>query len=317
MSHIAVDVVSEIERRGACRQINHIPFRGKDVDAIVKDLTAHFVEHFARVSHLFLPRNQLTQPGDTILVTRATAAGGPLFIFPVRRHAQLGVFVHLFGTDLNFHRFAARAEHHGMNRLIAIRLRVRDVVIELIRQMAEVSMYYPQRGVAVLETLRHDTHGAHVKQLVKGEMFLLHFAPDAVDVLRTPVNLSAHILLFHRLAQPADEFLDIVLTVNAAFVQQFCDAFVFRRMQVAEAVIFQLPLQLPDTETVRQRRIDIRTLFGGQDALVFRRIFHFAQMGNPFGQLDNHAAEIIYHRQQHTTDVIHLLGRDRIRLRGF
>ena len=178
-------------------------------------------------------------------------------------------------------------------------------------------MYYPQCGITVLETLRHDTYGAHVKQFVKGEVFLLHFAPDAVDVLRTPVDLGAHILLFHRLAQPADKFLDIVLAVNAAFVQQFCNAFVFRRMQIAEAVIFQLPLQLPNTQTVRQRRIDIRTLFGGQDALVFRRILHFTQMGNPFGQLDNHAAEIIYHRQQHAADVIHLLGRDRVRLRGF
>ena len=235
----------------------------------------------------------------------------------MRGDAQFGVFVHLFSTDLNFHSFAAGAKHHGVDGLIAIRFGVRDVVIELIRQMAEVSMYYPQRGVAVLETLRHDTHGAHVKQLVKGEMFLLHFAPDAVDVLRTPVDLGAHILLFHRLAQPADKFLDIVFAVDAAFVQQFCNAFVFRRMQIAEAVIFQLPLQLPDTQTVRQRRIDIRTLFGGQDALVFRRILHFAQMGNPFGQLDHHAAKIIHHRQQHAADVIHLLGRDRIRLRGF
>lgn len=61
-----------------------------------------------------------------------------------------------------------------MNRLIAVWFGVGDVVIKLIRQMAEVSMHYPQRGIAVTETLRHDTYGAHVKQLVKGEMFLLH-----------------------------------------------------------------------------------------------------------------------------------------------
>jgi hypothetical protein len=37
--------------------------------------------------------------------------------------------------------------------------------------MAVVSVHYPQRGIAVLQALGHDTHRAHVKQLVKGEVF--------------------------------------------------------------------------------------------------------------------------------------------------
>ena len=105
-------------------------------------------------------------------------------------------------------------------------------------------MHYPQRGVAVLQTLRHDTHGAHVKQLVKGEVFLLHLAPDAVDVLWSTVDFSAHVLFFHRLAQSADKLLDIVLAIDAALVQEFGNPFIFRRVQIAEAVIFQLPFQL-------------------------------------------------------------------------
>ena len=113
--------------------------------------------------------------------------------------------------------------------------------------MAEVSVDDPQRGVAVLQTFRHDTYGTHVKQLVKGEVFLLHFAPDAVDVLRSPVDFGAHVLFFHRLAQAADELLDIVLTVDAAFMQKFGNALIFRRVQITEAVIFQLPFELTDT----------------------------------------------------------------------
>ena len=66
--HIAMDVVGKIERRRAGRQVDNVPFRGKDVDAIVKDLAAHFVEHLAGIGHLFLPRNQLTQPGNAVFV---------------------------------------------------------------------------------------------------------------------------------------------------------------------------------------------------------------------------------------------------------
>jgi|GEM_PF-6371276 len=77
-------------------------------------------------------------------------------------------------------------------------------------------------------------------------------------------------------------------------------------MQVAEAVIFQLPFELTNTETVGQWRIDIGALFGGQYPLIFRRIFHFAQVHDAFSQLQHYAAEIFHHRQQHAADVIHL-----------
>ena len=45
----------------------------------------------------------------------------------------------------------------------------------------------------------------------------------------------------------ADELVDVMLTVDTAFVEQFSNALVFCRMQITEAVIFQLPLQLADT----------------------------------------------------------------------
>ena len=45
----------------------------------------------------------------------------------------------------------------------------------------------------------------------------------------------------------ADKLFDVMLAVDTALVEQFGNALVFRRMQIAEAVIFQLPLQLADT----------------------------------------------------------------------
>ena len=92
-------------------------------------------------------------------------------------------------------------------------------------------------------------------------------------------------------------------------MQQFGDAFVFVGMQIAEAVILQLPFQLADAEPVGERRIDIGALFGCQHALIFRRVFHLAQVHDAFRQLDHHAAEILDHRQQHAAHVVHLLGR--------
>ncbi|MNE28001.1 hypothetical protein D3C80_1214270 [compost metagenome] len=63
--------------------------------------------------------------------------------------------------------------------------------------MTEVSMHYPQRGVAVLQTIGDDTHRTHIKQLIKGKMLFLHFAPDAVDVFRSAIHFGAHVFFFH------------------------------------------------------------------------------------------------------------------------
>ncbi len=79
--------------------------------------------------------------------------------------------MHLPGADLNLHRLAARPQHHGMDRLVTVGFRVGHVVVEFIRQMAVVSMDDPQRGIAILQTLSHNTHRANVKQLVESEVF--------------------------------------------------------------------------------------------------------------------------------------------------
>ncbi len=105
--------------------------------------------------------------------------------------------MHLFGADLDFNRFTARPQNHGMDRLIAVRLRIGDVIVKLIRHVTVMGVNNPQCGVAVLQTLGNDTHGAHIEQLIKGEMLFLHFAPDAVDMLRTAINLGLHALFFH------------------------------------------------------------------------------------------------------------------------
>ncbi len=125
-------------------------------------------------------------------------------------------------------------------------------------------------------------------------------------MFRPPVDFCPHALFLHLLTQIGHKVIDILFTIDAPLMQQLRDAFIFIRMQIAEAVIFELPFQLADTEPVSQRRIDVRALFCRQHAFIFWRIFHLTQMRNPLGQLDDHAAEIFHHREQHTADIVHL-----------
>ncbi len=204
-----------------------------------------------------------------------------------------------------------------MNGLVAVGFRVSDIIIELIRQMAIVRVNYPERGVAVLKAFRDNAHGAHVEEFIKRQMLFLHLAPDAVDMFRTPVNLCLNALFFHGGAQMRHKLVNIVLAVDAPLMQQLCDALVFFGVQIAEAEILQLPLELADAKTVRQRRINVGALFRRQYAFIFRRVFHFAQVRDALRKFYHHAAEIIDHRQQHAAHVIDLFRRDRVVMRGF
>ena len=80
----------------------------------------------------------------------AWPAGSTFFVLPVRGDTQLGIFMHLFSTNLDLNRFATRPQYYGMDRLITVGFWVSHVVVELIREVAIVSVHYPQRGVAVL-----------------------------------------------------------------------------------------------------------------------------------------------------------------------
>ena len=134
-------------------------------------------------------------------------------------------------------------------------------------------------------------------------------------MLRTAINLGLHPFGFHFAAQVADKLIDVMFAVDAALVQQFGNALVLGRVQVAEAVILQLPFELANAETVGERSVDVGTLFRRQHAFIFRRVFHFAQVGNALGELNHHAAEIIDHGQQHAAHVVDLFGGYRVGMR--
>ena len=73
--------------------------------------------------------------------------------------------------------------HHGMQRLIAIGLGARNIVVKLVRLWRPALVDQPKRGIT-LAFIRHDhAQRTHVKQLVKVEPFDAHFVMDTVDML--------------------------------------------------------------------------------------------------------------------------------------
>ena len=85
------------------------------------------------------------------------------------------------------------------------------------------------------------------------------------------------------------------------------DALVGLGLERAQRQVLQLPLELPDAEAVGERREEIERLARGlpRAALVVRADQE-AQRLRALGELDQHDADVLDHRQQHLAQVLGL-----------
>ena len=162
--------------------------RSEDVDAVIDRLGA-----LPPVGDLVAPRQQLAQPGDLLLEGAfAPRRLARLLVAPVRGDAELRLSVHLLGADLHFERSAGRADHRGVERLVEVSLRPRDVVVELLRDRLPQVVHHAERGVAILDRGHDDAQRPHIVELAEVERLGAHLVPDRVDVLRPAVELALY-----------------------------------------------------------------------------------------------------------------------------
>ena len=306
MAQIGVHVVREVERRGASLQLDHFAARRQRVDAVLEHFRADAFEEIAVAFVALAGLEQLAQPDDLLLVGRVGASA--FLVAPVRGDAQLGVLVHLARADLDFERQLARADHRRVQRAIGVVLRRRDVVVELAGDVRPQPVHDAERGVAVRDRRDQHAHGAHVEQLIERQPLALALAPDAVDVFRAPGDVGVDLRLRELLAQGRDDILDVALAVDALGREPARDTLVIVRLEVAEAPVFELPLDLPHAQAVGERRIDLAGLVGQPLPLGLRRILAFAQLVELGSELDQHQSRIGDDREQHLAQAFRLVA---------
>ena len=172
-------------------------------------------------------------------------------------------------------------------------------------------VYNAQHGITLRHGLDDDAEAVHVVDLLEPDALAFHLAEDGVDVLRTPVDLGLdagfgqspfqlHLGLDNQLVAVAFLLLDGVL-----------DFLVAGRVEIAEAQVFQLRLDTPDTQPVGQRRIVVERLAGDAPALVFLLTAQRAHVVQAVGELDDQHAQILDAGQHHFAQRFSFLVADR------
>ena len=111
-----------------------------------------------------------------------------LAIAPMRGHAALGDVVHFLRADLHFDALLLRPDHGGVDRAIAVGLRIRDEILEALRHHAPVLVQHAERAIAILRRLHDHAEAENVGELLEIELLVLQLAPDRVGPLGAAID---------------------------------------------------------------------------------------------------------------------------------
>jgi hypothetical protein len=235
----------------------------------------------------------------------AFGSGG--LVQPVRGHAGLGHHVHGLGAQLELDVHARRAHQRGVQRLVAVELGDRDVVLELARHRLVHLVQDAQAGVAG-DHVRHDeAEAVDVGHLGEAQVLFFHLAVDRIQRLLAPGDPQLHAggregrfdLLLH--------LLDQVAAAAARLGHGLRQRGVAPGLQVPERQFLQFAVSLVQAQAVRDGRVDVERFARDACPLLARRIGQRAHVVRAVGQLDQDDAHVARHGQQHLAERLGLV----------
>ncbi|MNP16734.1 hypothetical protein D3C76_1091410 [compost metagenome] len=134
VAHVGMHCVSEVDRRGTLGQL-HDPALGREhVDLVREQVDLHALDEFQRVAGALLHFQHALDPlaGAGMGAFWLLVAAG--FVQPMGGDAVVGHLFHFTGADLDLDRNTVHAEQRGVQRLVAVGLGDRDVILEAPRQ---------------------------------------------------------------------------------------------------------------------------------------------------------------------------------------
>ena len=175
MADLGVHRVRKVYGGGAAWKRLHVALRREDVDVVREEVDLDALVELLRIGDFLLELHELAQPNETGCVLRIDASG-VLLVLPVRCNPVLGGAVHLVSPNLNLHTTVAGPDHRRVQRLVHVRLRKRDVVLEAPGNGRPFGVNDAQRGVAVGNALRDHPEGDEVVHLLESDAAGLHLA---------------------------------------------------------------------------------------------------------------------------------------------
>jgi hypothetical protein len=164
-----------------------------------------------------------------------------------------------------------------------------------------------EHPVAVGLVAGQHANAQEIEDLLEGAALRAHLPIDRIEVLGPPDHLRLDPELRQARFHGTHHRLHQALALLALQGHALTEIVVRGGIQVLEAEIVELPLDLPDAEPVGQRRIDLARL--ASDGLRAGGIERGegSHVVEAVGQLDQDDAEVLRHGEEHLPEVLGLL----------
>ena len=155
------------------------------------------------------------------------------------RDAVVGHGLHFLGADLDLDGHAMHAEQGGVQRLVAIGLGNRNVVLEAAGHGLVEIVHGAEHAVAGVDLVHHDAERVHVHDLGEGLALGAHLLVDAVQVFFPAEDPPGHAFTQQAGFERCLDLLDDFLAVAADAFHGGIDATGAHGVERVEAQLFE------------------------------------------------------------------------------
>ena len=295
----------EVDWRCTFWQLDNVAGRREDEDLVLIQIQFQEFEKLARCLGIQLQLEHLAEPRELSIEFAGRLVG--LFVQPVRRDSVVGGAMHLARANLNFEKLPPWAEHRRVQRLVAVRLWLRDVVLDPLLHRRPTVVNDAERVVALEHVGDDDADREQVVNVFVWAIALLHFFIDRPEMFRSTGD-------FHLgdpgVGEPLFEwFLHLrnqLFTLPTLGGNEFRERLVRFGLEMLEGKIFELPPHLRHTKTVCKRRVEIACFLRDTTALLGREPIERAHVVQPISQLDQDDTRILRDGQKELAVILDL-----------
>ena len=269
VADIGVNRVGEIDRGGTLAQRVNLAARREHIHFVGKQIDLDVLQKFQRVARAGLNFQERLQPlmGFLLHVGKMSILRIHGLVHPVRGHPRFGDFVHADGADLQFHRRAVGAKQGGVQRLIAVRLGNRDVVLEFARERFVERMQCAQGEITGGDIFDHNAKAVNIQHLGKRDVLFDHFFVDRREILFATRHRRIDVEFFQAMIDRIENLADHFTAIAARRFDGFIEHRKANRMQILESEILEFVIEAGEAETIGNRRINFQRFPG--NALLF------------------------------------------------
>ena len=213
--------------------------------------------------------------------------------------------MHFLRANLHFQRLAT-VQHRGVQRLVQIRPRHGDVILEPAGHRMPDVVHHSQRRITTALAIGDHTYRQQIVNLLQSAVLAQQFSVQRIQSLYARFQLRGD-SAFHQLALNGGLHFFQKPAMNLRFVRHlFLQPQERFRLQIPERQILQFVAHVAHAQAMRDRRVNIQSLARNSLLLGILQIFKRAHVMQPVGQLHQHHAHVIHHGQKHLADVFDL-----------